>query len=92
MSEEQLKAFMAAIQADAGLLQKLLGATEPGDVAAIAKEAGFSISAEEIKKAQSEYKGTELKLTDEWLDRSERWVETRNDWCGTGDLYVVGCA
>jgi predicted ribosomally synthesized peptide with nif11-like leader len=63
MSEEQLKAFMAAIQADAGLLQKLLGATEPDAVAAIAKEAGFSISAEEIKKAQSEFE-----LTDEQLE------------------------
>jgi predicted ribosomally synthesized peptide with nif11-like leader len=53
MSEEQLKAFWEAIHADAGLQQKLQGVTEPGAVAAIAKEAGFSISAEEIKKAQS---------------------------------------
>ena len=61
MSEEQLKAFWEAIQADAGLQQKLQGVTEPDAVAAIAKEAGFSISAEEIKKAQ-------LELTDEQLD------------------------
>ena len=61
MSEEQLKAFWEAIQADAGLQQKLQGVTEPDAVAAIAKEAGFSISAEEIKKAQSE-------LTDEQLE------------------------
>jgi predicted ribosomally synthesized peptide with nif11-like leader len=53
MSEEQLKAFREAIQADAGLQQKLQGVTEPDAVAAIAKEAGFSISAEEIKKAKS---------------------------------------
>ncbi|MFN9070681.1 MAG: Nif11-like leader peptide family natural product precursor, partial [Cyanobacteriota bacterium] len=45
--------FREAIQADAGLKQKLQGVTEPDAVAAIAKEAGFSISAEEIKKAQS---------------------------------------
>jgi predicted ribosomally synthesized peptide with nif11-like leader len=61
MSEEQLKVFWEAIQADAGLQQKLQGVTEPDAVAAIAKEAGFSISAEEIKKAQ-------LELTDEQLD------------------------
>lgn len=62
MSEDQLKAFWEAIQADAGLQQKLQGVTEPDAVAAIAIEAGFSISAEEIKKAQSD-----LELTDEQL-------------------------
>ena len=51
-AEEQLKVFWEAIQADTGLRQKLQGVTEPDAVAAIAKEAGFSISAEEIKKAQ----------------------------------------
>ena len=61
MSDEQLKAFWEAIQADAGLQQKLQGVTEPDAVAAIAKEAGFSIEAEEIKKAQEE-------LTDEQLE------------------------
>jgi predicted ribosomally synthesized peptide with nif11-like leader len=64
MSEEQLKAFWEAIQADSGLQQKLQGVTEPDAVAAIAKEAGFSISAEEIKKAHSEF----AELTDEQLD------------------------
>ena len=63
MSEEQLKAFWEAIQADAGLQQKLQGVTEPDAVEAIAKEAGFRISAEEIKKGQSE-----LQLTDEQLE------------------------
>jgi predicted ribosomally synthesized peptide with nif11-like leader len=61
MSEEQLKAFWEAIQADTGLQQKLQGITEPDAISAIAKEAGFNISAEEIKKAQ-------LELTDEQLD------------------------
>ena len=61
MSEEQLKAFWEAIQADAGLQQKLQGVTEPDVLAAIAKDVGFNISAEEIKKAQ-------IELTDEQLD------------------------
>jgi predicted ribosomally synthesized peptide with nif11-like leader len=64
MPEGRSKAFWEAIQADTGLQQKLQGVTEPDAVAAIAKEAGFSISAEEIKKAQSE----ELELTDEQLE------------------------
>ena len=67
MSEEQLKAFREAIQADAGLKQKLQGVTEPDAVAAIAKEAGFSISAEEIKKAQSGQLFA-VELTDEQLE------------------------
>ena len=67
MSEEQLKAFWEAIEADAGLQQKLQEAiqvikkltgydygsdAESSAIAVIAKEAGFSISAEEIKKAR----------------------------------------
>ena len=63
MSEEQLKAFMAAIQADAKLQQKLQGVTEPDAVAAIAKEAGFSISAKEILTSVKE------ELTDEQLEQ-----------------------
>ena len=51
MSEEQLKAFWEAIQADTALQQKLQGVTDPDAIVAIAKEAGFSISADELKKA-----------------------------------------
>lgn len=54
MPEEQLKAFWEAIQADTALQQKLQGVTDPDAIVAIAKEAGFSISAEEVKIAQSE--------------------------------------
>ena len=54
MSEEQLKAFLEAVKADAGLQEKLKAATEPDAVVAIAKAAGFMISAEELKKAQVE--------------------------------------
>ena len=54
MSEEQLKVFWEAIQADTGLRQKLQGVTEPDAVAAIAKEAGFMITTEELQRAQAE--------------------------------------
>ena len=54
MSEEQLKAFLEAVKADAGLQEKLKAATDADAVVAIAKAAGFMISAEELKKAQVE--------------------------------------
>jgi predicted ribosomally synthesized peptide with nif11-like leader len=48
MSEEQLKAFMEAVKADAGLQEKLKEAANADAVVAIAKAAGFGISAEEL--------------------------------------------
>ena len=61
MSEEQLKAFWEAIQADSALKQKLQGVTDLGAIVDIAKEAGFTISVEELEQAQKE-------LSDEQLD------------------------
>ena len=61
MSEEQLKAFWEATQADSALQQKLQGVTDLGAIVDIAKEAGFTISVEELEKAQEE-------LSDEQLD------------------------
>ena len=58
MSEEQLKAFIAKVQADPSLQEQLKA--EGADVVAIAKEAGFSISADDLKKAQSEISEEEL--------------------------------
>ena len=57
MSEEQLKAFMEAVKADAGLQEKLNAATDADAVVAIAKAAGFVISADELQRAQA---GTEI--------------------------------
>ena len=61
MSEEQLKAFWEVIQSDPELQQKLSGVTELDAIVEIAKEAGFSISAEDLTKAQSEITDEELK-------------------------------
>jgi len=61
MSEEQLKAFLEAVKADAGLQEKLKAANDANAVVAIAKAAGFMISAEELKKAQAEISDEELK-------------------------------
>jgi predicted ribosomally synthesized peptide with nif11-like leader len=60
MSEEQLKAFLEAVKADAGLQEKLKAAADADAVVAIAKGAGFFISAEELKKAQAEVSEEEL--------------------------------
>jgi len=51
MSEEQLKAFLEAVKADAGLQEKLKAAGTADAVVAIAKQAGFVISTEELNKA-----------------------------------------
>ena len=73
MSEEQLKAFMEAVKADAGLQEKLKAAADANAVTAIAKEAGFIISADDLTKSQSELSDEELEgvaggnLLNSWL-------------------------
>ena len=53
MLEEQLKAFLEKVNGDTNLLGKLKAADDDA-VVSIAKEAGFSISADDLKNAQSE--------------------------------------
>ena len=62
MSAEQLTAFWAAVDADASLQEKLKRAGDADAVVAIAKGAGFVISAEEL---QSE---AERQLSEEELE------------------------
>ena len=62
MSEEQLKAFIAKAQGDTSLQEKLKAAADADAVAAIAKEAGFSISADDLNKAKSELSEEELEV------------------------------
>ena len=59
MSEEQLKAFIAKVQADPSLQEQLKA--EGADVVAIAKAAGFKISAEDLKNTKVELSEEELK-------------------------------
>jgi len=61
MSEEQLKAFWEAVQADPSLQENLRATTDTDSIVSIAKEAGFEITAEEAKEAQ-------VDLSDEQLD------------------------
>ncbi len=60
MSEEQLKAFLGAVKADAGLQEKLKAAADADAVVAIAKAAGFVIAAEELMKTQEEVSEEEM--------------------------------
>lgn len=60
MPKEQLKDFLDAVKADAELQEQLKAAGDAAAVAAIAKAAGFLISSDEIKKAQSEVSEEEL--------------------------------
>ena len=60
MSEQPLKAFLEKVKADTSLQEKLKAAGDANAVAAIAKEAGFMISADDLKNAQSEISEEEL--------------------------------
>jgi len=60
MSEEQLKAFLEDVKADAGLQEKLKAAKDVDAVVGIAKAAGFVISAEELESAHAEVSEEEL--------------------------------
>ena len=61
MPEEQLKAFMEAVKADEALQGEVNRAGDDADaVVAIAKAAGFVISAEELARAQAEISEDDL--------------------------------
>ena len=62
MSEEQLKAFLEAVKADAGLQEQLKAVTDVDSVVAITKAAGFVISADALKKSQTTPKEDEEEL------------------------------
>ena len=53
MSEEQLKAFLEKVKSDTELQETLKAASSPEAGLEIAKEAGFSITSEDIQSMQS---------------------------------------
>ena len=72
MSEEQLKAFLEKVKADTELQEKLNGAADADALVEIAKEAGFSITAEDMQPPTVE-------LSDEELEGAAGgFVNTRN--------------
>ena len=60
MSEEQLKAFLETVKGDTSLQEKLNGAADADAVMEIAKEAGFSITAEDMQSTTVELSDEEL--------------------------------
>ena len=83
MSEEQLNAFLEKVKSDTSLQDKLKAAASPEAVMEIAKEAGFSITAEDIQSTQS----ATTELTDEELEAAAGGC--RN---GTRDTHLArGC-
>ena len=60
MSEEQLKAFLEKAKADNSLQKKLKAAADSDAVVAIAKEAGFNISAEDLSTKNAQVPDKEL--------------------------------
>ena len=60
MSEEQLKAFLEKVKADTTLQDQLKAVGDNNAVVEIAKAAGFSISADDLTKVQSELSEQEL--------------------------------
>ena len=58
MSEEQLKAFIAKVQADPSLQEQLKA--EGADVVAIAKAAGFTITTEDLNSHRQNLSDDEL--------------------------------
>ena len=60
MSEDQLKAFTAAIKSDNSLQSKLKEAKDVDSIVSIAKEAGFEIDANEINNAKAELSEEDL--------------------------------
>ena len=62
MPEDQFKTFLEAVEADAALQEKVQSeANRYADaVVAIAKEAGFGITAEDVKRAQLEISEDDL--------------------------------
>ena len=51
MSEEQLKVFLEKLKSDTNLQEKLKAMTDVDEILAFAKEAGYEITVEDIKKA-----------------------------------------
>ena len=86
MSEEQLKAFLEKVKGDTSLQEKLKAAASPEAALEIAKEAGFSITAEDMQSMQSET----VELSNEELENIAGGRRNPNQ-CGTCAPYQSNC-
>ena len=85
MSEEQLKAFLEKVKGDTSLQEKLKAAADAETVVVIAKETGFSISADDLTNAKSELSEKELEAVAGgagfWADDIFSYVPGRDGGC-----------
>ena len=79
MAHDQFKAFLEAVSADSSLQEKLNSAADADAVVAIAKEAGFVISAEAV---ENHYK--------EKLEESEEELTAEQLEAVTGGAFGIG--
>ena len=86
MSEEQLNAFLEKIKADTSLQEKLKAAANADAVLTIAKEAGYKISADDLKNAQS------VELSELELENLSGGGTTSGGYYKYGtNCYTCGC-
>ena len=62
MSEEQLNAFLEKVKSDNSLQEKLNGAADADAVVAIAKDAGFTITVEDIQSTRNSSEVSDVEL------------------------------
>ena len=77
MSEEQLNAFLEKVKGDTSLQEKRKAAASPEAAVEVAKEAGFSITAEDIQSMQS----PTAELSDEELEEASGGGNCRVSLC-----------
>lgn len=94
MPEQHLKAFLEAVKKDATLQEKLKDLVDVETVVAVAKEAGFAISTEELTSSEV---GRRVELSEEELEVSAGGE--RENIGGKGSCWIVkrgteglGCA
>ena len=90
MTQEHLDELLSQFQLDANLQEKLKVASDAGAVVAIAKEAGFNITADDLTKAQSKLSDKELEsVAGGWKRRAlDSNIRTA---CGTAGPEYLGC-
>ena len=81
MSEEQLKAFIAKVQADPSLQEQLKA--EGADVVAIAKAAGFSITTEDLNSHRQNLTDDELEGVAGGIGNTQCKGEIVRVFCGS---------
>ncbi|MCX5943974.1 MAG: Nif11-like leader peptide family natural product precursor [Cyanobacteria bacterium] len=84
MSEEQLSALLAKLKEDAGLREKLQGASDLDAAVALAKEGGFDVSKADWLKYQAKQT---LELSDEELEGVAGGKLNTNE-CGSGAMCM----